>query len=60
MVIFLALNVPKRSLPGTFAFAFGVRLRSKTRRSKTRVLVRRLQMESPKRGCELGTCVVKR
>ena len=32
------LSVLKRSAPQTLAFAFGLRLRSKTQRSKTRVL----------------------
>ena len=55
-----ALSVLKRCVPKTLAFAFGLRLRSKTRCFKTRVLGRRLPMESPKRGCDLGPCVVKR
>ena len=55
------LSVLKRCVPKTLAFAFGLRLRSKTRCFKTRVLGRRLPiMESPKRGCDLGPCVVKR
>ena len=40
-------SVPKRSVPKTLAFAFGSRLRSKTRRSKTRVLGRRLRNGKP-------------
>ena len=38
----LGLGVLKRSVPKTLAFAFGLRLRSKTQRSKTRVLGKRL------------------
>ena len=34
------LSVLKRCVPKTLAFAFGSRLRSKTQRSKTRVLGR--------------------
>ena len=49
------LNDSKHSNPKTFAFAFGLRLRSKTRRSKTCVLGRRAQ----RRDCELGLCVIK-
>ena len=41
------LSVLKRSVPKTLAFAFGSRLRSKTQRSKTRVLVRRLPNGKP-------------
>ena len=41
------LSVLKRSVPRTLAFAFGSRLRSKTQRSKTRVLVRRLPNGKP-------------
>ena len=37
-------SVLKGSVPKTLAFAFGSRLRSKTQRSKTRVLERRLPM----------------
>ena len=33
------LSVLKRSVPKTLAFAFGLRLRFKTQRSKTRVLL---------------------
>ena len=41
------LSVLKRSVPQTLAFAFGLSLRSKTRRSKTRVLGRRLRNGKP-------------
>ena len=43
------LSVLKRSIPKllALAFAFGSRLRSKTQRSKTRVLVRRLRNGKP-------------
>ena len=41
------LSVLKRSVPKTLAFAFGSRLRSKTRRSKTRVSWRRLPNGKP-------------
>ena len=55
------LSVLKRCVPKTLAFAFGLRLRS-----KTRCVLRRVcqgggyLVESPKRGCDLGTCVLKR
>ena len=45
----LILSVLKRCVPKTLAFAFGLRLRSKTRCFKTRVLGRRLPNGSPKR-----------
>ena len=54
------LSVLKRCVPKTLAFAFGLRLRSKTRCLKTRVLGRRLPNGKPKRGCDLGACVLKR
>ena len=41
------LSVLKRCFPKTLAFAFGLRLRSKTRCSKTRVLGRRLPNKKP-------------
>ena len=41
------LSVPRRCVPKTLAFAFGLRLRSKTRCFKTRVLGRRLPNEKP-------------
>ena len=41
------LSVLKRCVPKTFAFAFGLRLRSKTRCFKTRVLGRRLPNGKP-------------
>ena len=41
------LGVLKRSIPKTLAFAFGLRLRSKTRCFKTRVLGRRLPNGKP-------------
>ena len=41
------LSVPKRCLPKTLAFAFGLRLRSKMRCFKTRVLGRRLPNGRP-------------
>ena len=41
------LSVPKRCVPKTLAFAFGLRLRSKTRCFKARVLVRRLPNGKP-------------
>ena len=43
----LKLSVLKRCVPKTLAFAFGLRLRSKTRRFKTRVLGRRLPNGKP-------------
>ena len=54
------LSVLKRNVPKTLAFAFGLRLRSKMQRSKTRVLMRRAPNGRPERGCDLGPCVVKR
>ena len=54
------LSVLKRCVPKTLAFAFGLRLRSKTQYFKTRVLGRGYLMENPKRGCDLGPCVLKR
>ena len=41
------LSVLKRCVPKTLAFAFGLRLRSKTRCFKTRVLGRRLPTGKP-------------
>ena len=41
------LSVPKRCVPKTLAFPFGLRLRSKTRCFKMRVLVRRLPNGKP-------------
>ena len=41
------LSVLKRSVPKTLAFVFGLHLRSKTRRSKTRVLGRRFPNGKP-------------
>ena len=41
------VSVLKRSVPKTLAFAFGLRLRSKTRCFKTRVLGRRLPNGKP-------------
>ena len=41
------LSVLKRSVPKTLAFAFGSRLRSRTQRSKARVLGRRLPNGKP-------------
>ena len=41
------LSVLKRCVPKTLAFAFGLRLRSKTRRFRTRVLGRRLPNGKP-------------
>ena len=41
------LSVLKRCVPETLAFAFGLRLRSKTRSFKTRVLGRRLPNRKP-------------
>ena len=41
------LGVLKRCVPKTLAFAFGLRLRSKTRCFKTRVLGRRLPNGKP-------------
>ena len=41
------LSVLKRCVPKTLAFAFGLRLRSKTRCFKTRVLGRRLPNGKP-------------
>ena len=41
------LSVLKRCVPKTLAFVFGLRLRSKTRRFKTRVLGRRLPNGKP-------------
>ena len=41
------LSVLKRCVPKTLAFAFGLRLRSKTRCFKTRVLGRRLSNGKP-------------
>ena len=41
------LCVLKRSVPKTLAFVFGLRLRSKTQRSKTRVVRRRLPNGKP-------------
>ena len=52
------LNVLKRSILKPLPVAFDMRLRSKTRRSKMRVLEKRVQMESPERGCDVGPCVV--
>ena len=43
----LVLSVLKRCVPKTLAFAFGLRLRSKTRCFKTRVLGRRLPNGKP-------------
>ena len=43
----LKLSVPKRCVPKTLAFAFGLRLRSKTQCFKTRVLERRLPNGKP-------------
>ena len=43
----LSLNVLKRCVPKTLAFAFGLRLRSKTRCFKTRVLGGRLPNGEP-------------
>ena len=54
------LSVLKRCVPKTLAFAFGLRLRSKTRCFKTRVLGRRLANGKPQERCDLGTCVLKR
>ena len=56
------LSVLKRCVPKTPAFAFGLRLCSKTRCFKTRVLGRRLPNWKPQleRGCDLGPCVLKR
>ena len=54
------LSVLKRCVPKTLAFAFGLRLRSKTQCFKTRVLGRRLPNGNPKRGCDLRPCVAKR
>ena len=45
---FLALSVLKRCVPKTLAFAFGLRLRSKTRCFKTRVSGRRLPNGKPR------------
>ena len=42
-----SLSVLKRCVPKTLAFAFGLRLRSKTRCFKTRVLGRRLPNGKP-------------
>ena len=42
-----ALSVLKRCVPKTLAFAFGLRLRSKTQCFKTRVLGRRLPNGKP-------------
>ena len=42
-----SLGVPKCCVPKTLAFAFGLRLRSKTRCFKTRVLGRRLPNGKP-------------
>ena len=44
---FYKLSVLERSVPKTLAFAFGSRLRSKTQRSKTRVLERRFHNGKP-------------
>ena len=43
----LVLSVLKHCVPETLAFAFGLRLHSKTRCFKTRVLGRRLPNEKP-------------
>ena len=43
-------SVLKRCVPKTLAFAFGLRLRSKTRCFKTRVLGRRLPNGKPQEG----------
>ena len=43
----IPLSVLKRCVPKTLAFAFGLRLRSKTRCFKTRVLGRRLPNGKP-------------
>ena len=54
-------SVLKRCVPETLAFAFGLRLCSKARRSKTRALGRRVPKGKPqKSGCDVGTCVAKR
>ena len=45
--LLFSLTVLKRSVPKTLAFAFGSRLRSKTQRSKTCVLGRRLPNGKP-------------
>ena len=45
--MFGGLSVLKRCVPKTLAFAFGLRLRSKTRCFKTRVLGRRLPNGKP-------------
>ena len=42
------LSVPKWGVPKTLAITVGLRLRSKTRRSKTRVLGRRVPNGKPK------------
>ena len=45
--MYSGLSVLKRCVPKTLAFAFGLRLRSKKRRFKTRVLGRRLPNGKP-------------
>ena len=60
LVISKNLSVLKRCVPKTLAFALGLCLRSQTRCFKTRVLGRRLPNGKPQRGCDLGTCVLKR
>ena len=45
--VICSLSVLKRCVPKTLAFAFGLRLRSKTRCFKTRVLGRRLPNGKP-------------
>ena len=49
-------SVLKRSVPKALAFAFGSRLRSKRSVLKRVFLGGCCLMESPKRGCDLGTC----
>ena len=45
---YLEVSLLKRSVPKTLSFAFGLRLRSKTQLSKTRVLRRRLPSGKPR------------
>ena len=54
------LSVLKRCVPKTLAFASGLRLRSKTRCFKTRVLGRRLPNGKPQEGLRFRALRSKR
>ena len=58
--VFQSLSVLKRCVPKTLAFAFGLRLRSKTRCFKTRVLGRRLPNGKPQERLRFGALRGKR